>query len=366
MLMSLLVYVAYQNGGFVLLSAGMTGALLGFLCFNFPPARIYLGDGGAYFLGFQVGLFSILNSHKGTVVVALIAPLFVLALPIVDTALAILRRGLRGLPVFRPDQSHIHHHLLEMGMSRRRVVLSLYGVTLVFLVMGFAAFWSRGNLVPGLLGLALLLLLLCAGKLSFTREWLAVSRTLGNSLAMRRQIQYALSLTNWIRCEGQRSGSLEDLFTDLAFAARRLGFTSASLTLTDGRRGWSHPQACKCFRSSHHELVEGSSGVLDLQAPICQFKGKAPVRSKGRQHSCPMPLCGDVRDARLYQIMADLLAESWLEATGKWRTQGPLRFDMLPPELTATYRGGRLSVSRHSRQPQEKSLPVLTRESVAG
>src|ERR1039457_6549401 len=67
------------------------------LWFNFPPARIYLGDGGAYFLGFQIGLLAILSSHKGTVLAALVAPFFVLALPIIDTALAILRRGLRGL-----------------------------------------------------------------------------------------------------------------------------------------------------------------------------------------------------------------------------------------------------------------------------
>ena len=66
-----------------LLTAGMAGALLGFLRFNFPPARIYMGDGGAYFLGFQIGLFTIVNSQKGTILPALVAPLFVLALPIV-------------------------------------------------------------------------------------------------------------------------------------------------------------------------------------------------------------------------------------------------------------------------------------------
>ena len=168
MLMTLLAYVGHESGSFELLVSGMAGALLGFLWFNFPPARIYLGDGGAYFLGFQIGLFALLSSNKGTVLAALVAPLFVLGLPIADTALAILRRGLRGLPIFRPDRRHIHHHLLEMGLSRRKVVLYFYGVTLVFLAMGFAAFWSRGHLIPVLLGLATILLLLCAGKLHFS------------------------------------------------------------------------------------------------------------------------------------------------------------------------------------------------------
>ncbi len=188
MLMVLIAFVAHQSGNFELLAAGMAGALLGFLWFNFPPARIYLGDGGAYFLGFQIGLFSLINSHKGTVVAALVAPLFVLALPLLDTTLAILRRGLRGLPIFRPDRRHIHHHLIGMGLSRRKVVLWVYAITLVFLGMGLLAFWSRGHLVPVLLGLAALLLLFCAGKLNFSREWFAVGRVVGNSLGMRQEI----------------------------------------------------------------------------------------------------------------------------------------------------------------------------------
>src|SRR5207247_916357 len=140
-------------------ASGMVGALVGFLWFNFPPARVYMGDGGAYFLGFQIGLFAIISSHKGTVFAALVAPLFVLALPIADTALAILRRGLQGLPIFRPDRRHIHHRLIKKGLSRRKVVLSFYAVTLAFMVLGLMAFWSRGQLVPTLLGVAALILL---------------------------------------------------------------------------------------------------------------------------------------------------------------------------------------------------------------
>src|SRR5260370_189277 len=87
MLMTLLAYVGHQNGNLELVASGMVGALLAFLWFNFPPARIYLGDGGAYFLGFQIGILALVSSQKGTIAAALVAPLFVLALPIVDTAL---------------------------------------------------------------------------------------------------------------------------------------------------------------------------------------------------------------------------------------------------------------------------------------
>ena len=166
-------------------------------------ASTHRGD-NCYFLGFQIGLFSILSSHKGTVFAALTAPLFVLALPILDTALAIVRRGLRGLPIFRPDRKHIHHHLLGMGMSRQKVVLYLYVVTLLFLVMGFAAYWSRGRLIPVLLGAATLILLLCAGKLRFSQDWFAVGQVVGNSLDMRQEVHYALTLTHWLALEGGR------------------------------------------------------------------------------------------------------------------------------------------------------------------
>ena len=97
---------------------------------------------------------------------------------IVDTLLAILRRGLRGLPIFRPDRRHIHHRLLESGFSRRKVVLSLYAVTLVFLLLGLLAFASGGQLIPVALGISVLILLLCAGGISFGRALWQLERAL--------------------------------------------------------------------------------------------------------------------------------------------------------------------------------------------
>ena len=325
MLMSLLVYVGYQNGTFVLLTAGMTGALLAFLWFNFPPARMFLGDGGAYFLGFQIGLFALVSSHKGSVFAALIAPLFVLALPIVDTSLAILRRGLRGLPLFRADRRHLHHHLLSMGMSRRKVVLLFYGMTLLFLGMGFAAFCSDGQLVPVLLGLAAALLLLCAGQLSFSREWFAVGRTLGNSLAMRQEIHYALALMNCLKHEARRCRSLSDLYEELVLAAQRLGFTTVKVRLTDGERVWEDTRRCgtspRCFRQ---ELNGGCGVAIELQGPAC-FGGEpcsSPQPAHRRNGTCQ---CPNPADGRLFGVIAELVAEGWVRAAAKSRNGRPPR-----------------------------------------
>ncbi len=324
MLMVLLAYVGHQSGSFVLLTAGMAGALLAFLGFNFPPARIYLGDGGAYFLGFQIGLFAILSSHKGTIFAALAAPLFVLALPIVDAALAILRRGLRGLPIFRPDRRHLHHHLLEMGLSRRKVVLYFYGLTLVFLIMGFAAFWSRGHLSPVLLGTATLILLLCAGKLQFSRHWFAVGRVVGGSLEIREEIHYALVLARWLGLEGRRRDSVEDLWSDLVFAVERLGYSSARMTLADGQRHWQQPGGGVSPRSVVQVLQGGRLGTLELKAPACGNGGGSPQAAACKNSFCPC-----VSDDRVFEIVSELLAEGWIKGVSavKNSDNAPLRFD---------------------------------------
>ena len=325
MLMVLLAYVGHQSGSFELLVSGMAGALVGFLWFNFPPARIYLGDGGAYFLGFQIGLFAILSSNKGTIFAALAAPLFVLALPIVDTALAILRRSLRGLPIFRPDRRHIHHHLLDMGLSRRKVVLYFYAVTLVFLIMGFGAFWSRGHLIPVLLGAATLILLLCAGKLNFSRHWFAVGRVVGDSLEIRQEIHYALTLMRWLVLEGGRRNSVEELWGDLVFAVQRLGYSLVRMTLADGERVWQQGNGCYTSRSVVQVLQGGRLGTLELKAPCCDVRAD----SAQRPPECERSFCPCVADGRVFEIVSELLAEGWVKGVSRLKQadRPPLRFD---------------------------------------
>jgi UDP-GlcNAc:undecaprenyl-phosphate/decaprenyl-phosphate GlcNAc-1-phosphate transferase len=329
MLMALLAYVGHQSGAVGLVASGMAGALLAFLWFNFPPARIYLGDGGAYFLGFQIGLLALLSSQKGTVFVALVAPLFVLALPILDVMLAILRRGLRGLPVFRPDRKHIHHHLLDMGLSRRKVVLWLYAVTLVFLVMGIAAYASRGQLIPLLVGLAIIILLICAGKLRFSREWFAVGRMVGNSLGMRQEVEYALAMTRCLALEGKRCGSVEELWSHLAFAGQRLGFSYIRLTLADGHRVWEQDHSCEPRHSVRRELQGGRLGILELKAPTCDLDHAASGVVALRRPDCRRSFCPCVSEGRVFEIISDLLAEGWVKAAMTWEEgeQTPLRFD---------------------------------------
>ena len=181
MLMGLLCYFGVSaSAGFpVLCAAGMVGSLVAFLRYNFPPARIYMGDGGAYFLGFLLAELSIASARKETLVAGLVAPLFVLALPIVDVSLAIVRRGLNGLPIFRPDRGHIHHKLLGIGYSPKRAVLTLYFVSLIFLVFGLFVFWSEGRSAPVLFGVVCLVFIVSAQSFQFSREWFSIGRVFG-------------------------------------------------------------------------------------------------------------------------------------------------------------------------------------------
>ncbi|MFO0748132.1 MAG: MraY family glycosyltransferase [Myxococcota bacterium] len=111
-----------------LLCICLAGSLVGFLFFNFNPARIFMGDTGSLFLGFVLAAFSISTSSKGSTAVALTVPILALGLPIVDTLMAIGRRVRANRPIFSADQEHIHHRLLRAGFSHRGAVLALYGV----------------------------------------------------------------------------------------------------------------------------------------------------------------------------------------------------------------------------------------------
>jgi UDP-GlcNAc:undecaprenyl-phosphate GlcNAc-1-phosphate transferase len=110
----------------MLISAAVAGSCLGFLRYNFNPASIFMGDSGSMFLGFLLGAISIQGILKRTAVATLFTPIIILAVPILDTGLAILRRARSGKPFHHADKEHIHHRLLYIGHSQRQAVLIIY------------------------------------------------------------------------------------------------------------------------------------------------------------------------------------------------------------------------------------------------
>ena len=162
----------------------MLGSLTGFLFFNFNPAKIFMGDGGAYFVGFILAACSVLCMAKAVTVVSLALPLLVLGVPILDTLFSILRRLLQRRSIFAPDRGHIHHRLLGMGLSHRRVVILIYLVTLLAASMGMLMLVTSGEqAVMVFLSVLLLLTLVFHGVGSVRLE--AVVAGLRRNLAIR-------------------------------------------------------------------------------------------------------------------------------------------------------------------------------------
>jgi len=319
--MILMLYVGIQSHLVlpVVCAAGLVGALLGFLCYNFPPASIYLGDGGAYFLGFLIGLLSMVYSQKGTVVAALIAPLFVLALPIIDVALAISRRGLKGVPIFRPDKQHLHHRLAAIGYSRTLIVLVFYAFSALFLLLALGIFVSKGRWLPLAFGVASTVLLFAARCFPFSREWFALGRVLANSLEVRKQARYTLTLSRWIELDAERCRSAEELWADFIFAGRKLGFCAVTLVTPEGAQHWGgaplpdqngHP-----LRSKRNDLPEGCGISLEVTGP-------------------------SNLDVETFELLSDLYIETWVKAVQCWKKSKrvPFSFRFTRPAISALAR----------------------------
>ncbi len=119
------------NGTVVLLAVLLLGSILGFLVFNFHPAKIFMGDSGALFLGFSLAMLSMLG-FKQITVLSFVTPLLIIGVPLSDTFFAIVRRWVNKKPLMKADKGHLHHCLQQLGFSHRKTVLVIYGIAAFF------------------------------------------------------------------------------------------------------------------------------------------------------------------------------------------------------------------------------------------
>jgi len=143
----------HGNVALALATAPLGGALAGFLRFNFNPATIFLGDCGSLTVGLLLGCFGALWVEKSATMLGMTAPLMALAVPLLDTALAIARRFLRKEKIWEADRGHIHHRLLDRGLTPRKAVLVLYGVAALGAVLSIA----QSSLANGYAGVVVIL-----------------------------------------------------------------------------------------------------------------------------------------------------------------------------------------------------------------
>jgi UDP-GlcNAc:undecaprenyl-phosphate GlcNAc-1-phosphate transferase len=178
-----------------LMTIALTGAILGFLRYNFNPATIFLGDCGSQFIGFMLSALALQGAQKAPTIIAVAIPVVSFGLPILETSLSVLRRLISGRPVFTADREHIHHRLLALGLSHRQVVIVLYAVSALFALLSLFLLWPTGSslgLVLAVLGTGVWLGVQHLGYLEFGELRRVAQRTLEqrqiviNNLAIRR------------------------------------------------------------------------------------------------------------------------------------------------------------------------------------
>jgi UDP-GlcNAc:undecaprenyl-phosphate/decaprenyl-phosphate GlcNAc-1-phosphate transferase len=215
------VFVAAVSNGssqVSLLTVALAAAILGFLRFNFNPATIFLGDCGSLFIGFMLSALALEGAQKAPTVIAVAIPVVSFGLPILETTLSVLRRLISGQPVFTADREHIHHKLLQHGMSPRQVVVALYAVSALFALLSLFLLWpgrSRLGLVLALIGTCVWFGVQHLGYLEFWEIRRVAQRTFEqrgifvNNLAIRRATEELKCVSDYV----QVCGILEAAFS---------------------------------------------------------------------------------------------------------------------------------------------------------
>jgi UDP-GlcNAc:undecaprenyl-phosphate GlcNAc-1-phosphate transferase len=208
----------------------LAGALLAFLRYNFNPASIFLGDSGSLLIGFLLGCYGIIWSQKSATLLGMTAPLMALAIPLLDAGLAIVRRYFRHQPIFGADRGHIHHRLLDLGLTPRRVVLLLYGISGLF-----AAVALLQSVAPNRYA-GVIIILFCAvtwigvQNLGYV-EFGAASRMLLAG-AFRRLLNGHLCLRSFEQSLAA-ARNVHDFWAAIRETSKTLGFSEVRLQLRD-------------------------------------------------------------------------------------------------------------------------------------
>ncbi len=231
---SAVAIAAFVNGRLTaaLLAAALAGALLGFLRYNYDPARIFLGDSGALFVGFALAGLSLRGSTKASAAIAIAMPMLVLAVPMLDVGVAVLRRTARGVHIFRADRDHIHHRLLLLGLTPRRAVLVLYGATAFASSLALMTLMGRFQVAAAALALALLAAWAGVRRLGYV-EVTEIERSLLRRFTPRSRNFANNVLLRDLRARLEKVESLPAGWSLLGESLAWLGFSEMRLELRD-------------------------------------------------------------------------------------------------------------------------------------
>ncbi|WP_416198738.1 MAG: UDP-GlcNAc:undecaprenyl-phosphate GlcNAc-1-phosphate transferase [Sporanaerobacter sp.] len=167
-----LLFVAsgFGYGTVMIMSIIIAGACLGFLPYNFNPAKIFMGDTGALFLGYMLSVVAIEGVMKSVATIAIVVPIIILGLPIFDTTFAIFRRLLNGRPIMEADKGHLHHKILQRGFNQKQTVLILYLISAAFGVSAVLIAKANSRQAVIISGIVIILTVLFARRLGLVEK----------------------------------------------------------------------------------------------------------------------------------------------------------------------------------------------------
>ncbi len=281
-----------------IITVGLTGAIFGFLRFNFIPATIFLGDSGSLFIGFMLSAISLGGSQKSPTLVAVTIPVVACGLPIIDTAIAVARRFLSGKPIFGADKEHIHHKLMKRGLTQRQAVIVLYGIS------ALCGFMSLFLLYPGAGTTGIVLAILGIGawlglqQLDY-REVTELKRLARRTIDQRRIITNNLAVQFATEHLPSATGIedvmklLRDMFATNDFDAFRLDLAGQKNVLS-----WE--------KSDTEKSMARWSMVLDLRSPEGMEHGTLTIYRAYMQR--PLLIDVNLLTADFHRALASALA----------------------------------------------------------
>ncbi len=225
---TLIAALLHNNLDLIVVTIPLAGSLLGFLRYNFNPATVFLGDCGSMLIGFLLGCFAIEWSHKSVTLLGLTAPVMAMAVPLIDVSLSIGRRFLRSRPIFGADRGHIHHRLLDRGLSQRQAAWVAYGISAmaaIFSLVQNSLHRDFGGLIIVLFGLAVWIGIQNLGYVEFgMASRMFFQGTFGRIVDFQTQLrQFEEKI--------QQATNLEDIWETVKDSSEKFGFHGSRLQL---------------------------------------------------------------------------------------------------------------------------------------
>lgn len=251
-----LIAHTYGHVDMMVVAVLMCGALLAFLRYNYYPARIFLGDTGSMFVGFVVAVASLQSSMKAPTTAIMLIPLGLLGYPILDAALAVLRRLLKGKPIFSSDRSHIHHKLMFCGLGHRLSSAVAYGFTLLFSGIVVFSIYGRHRVSGMLVAVAAGALLVMFHKFGY---WEFIRRHF--SVELRRHYRLYNLEAEVTALKMEEAQSVEELWGLLQQIGREYSLHTVRMEGEGWEKSWTNPRAEGKPERTARDLSLGRGGL---------------------------------------------------------------------------------------------------------